>query len=395
MTEKMNLIRKTVSCIILAVICITCASGFADQHMEIQCRFSDTLGSKELLLDLYEQGTEITAVSTLFQDTAAVFSKDGSGLQISMDDMFRLFPERDIAEPYRKAEQEINSWLELQKYEVSKGRFSGELLQSAEIMESCSFGISDFSEYLNSTKEKEKTDNPFIYQLMKMLLQYYCSDKNENEPEPAIQVRKYEDGLYYTFILTEGEYTVLTFSVDRTTDKQRHIIAGYKSEGRYYYRDYLITFRENQIQIKYDLYGGTDSYRNMIKKSRPVFVETITVNRENEHKICWNATVESARLTDSLYAEGRLEAVMPGCYESESNLRLQNHPDLNIAITANIEPLGRPVHFTDKAEKHFSEKSEREEIETAAFSGIVQLAAEMIPMMPTDFQNLIIYFLLK
>ena len=63
MNEMKNKIRITVCCILIAVLFIHCTAA-ADQHTGIQCRFSDSLGSKEVLFDIYEQTAEITTVST-------------------------------------------------------------------------------------------------------------------------------------------------------------------------------------------------------------------------------------------------------------------------------------------------------------------------------------------
>ncbi len=147
--------------------------------------------------------------------------------------------------------------------------------------------------------------------------------------------------------------------------------------------------------MKWCLFGGNDSYCNLIKKARPVFEETVSIRRVNEKRISWNAVLESDKLTDSLCAEGEINSEIPGYYTIDTCISLQNQPGLNINITANVEPMGRQVSFTDKAVKHFSNETEREEIETAVCSEVKQLAAEIIPLIPSDFQNLLINLLMK
>lgn len=394
MNEMKNIIRITVCCILLAVLFVHCTAA-ADQHTEIQCRISDSLGSKEVLFDIYEQTAEITTVSTIFRNIAAVFSRNSSGKPFSMDDVFGLFPEQNIQEACRKAEHALDSWLEQQKHTVLKGSFSGELFQSAETMELYEFTFSEFSEYINNIIISNSTNDLCIYHLTAMIIHHCRSFIEENDPDPVLQIRKYDDGCYYTVLLQKGENILLTVSIDRTVDKQRHLVVGYKSEGRNYYRDLYVTFNENEMQMKWCLFGGNDSYCNLIKKARPVFEETVSIRRVNEKRISWNAVLESDKLTDSLCAEGEINSEIPGYYTIDTCISLQNQTGLNINITANVEPMGRQVSFTDKAVKHFSNETEREEIETAVCSEVKQLAAEIIPLIPSDFQNLLINLLMK
>ena len=89
METKRNSIRNKVFCVLLAAVCTVCTAGIAERHTEIRYQLSEVFGSQTVTIDIYEQ-EETIAVSSLFPDKAAVFSRDMSAFTNRITDYLLL-----------------------------------------------------------------------------------------------------------------------------------------------------------------------------------------------------------------------------------------------------------------------------------------------------------------
>ena len=72
------------------------------------------------------------------------------------------------------------------------------------------------------------------------------------------------------------------------------------------------------------------------------------------------------------------------------NICIQGYEKENLQITACKEPLISRVLFSDKQEMHLRNPKESTEISLTVLSGTMELAAEMIPALPQDYQTLLL-----
>ncbi len=393
METKRNSIRKKVFCILLAAVCTVCTAGIAERHTEIRCQLSEVFGSQTVTIDIYEQ-EETIAVSSLFPDKAAVFSRDISAFTNRITDYLNTLNEMNISVLYEKTEQMILSWIDTQPHEKHTGHFYGELFQNADIMKSYEFTLSSFTEYLNTITDGENTE---LYKLFSLLLQQINSYFNaDNSSEILIRASKYNNGSYYSFIFFRESSILLTISADCSSKQQRHIVAGYKIAGKQYYRDLDLDFSQNgQSVLTYRFFSGSGSYRNAVKEKRPLFTEKTAVFSNNENNICINTVMESGILSDNLCCDTVFCPGTNGEYTIFQKIYIENEPEKNIYISAAAEPTLRQVTFSEKTKKYLSEKDEKEEIQEAVYTAVIQLAADVMPIIPEEYRTILFKLLIE
>ena len=392
METKRKSIRNKVFCVLLAAVCTVCTAGIAERHTEIRYQLSEVFGSQTVTIDIYEQ-EETIAVSSLFPDKAAVFSRDMSAFTNRITDSIIALNEKNISGLYEKTEQMILSWIDMQPYEKHTGHYFGELFQSADSMKSYEFTLSSFTEYLNTITDGKNAE---LYKLFSMLLQQIISYFNaENSSEILIRASNYNNGCYYSFVFLRESSIIFTISADFSSTQQRHIVAGYKIAGKQYYRDMDLDFSQNgQFVLTYRFFSGSGSYRNTVKDKKPLFTEKTAVFRNNENNICINTVMESGILSDSLCCDTVFCPGTNGECTIFQKIYIQNEPEKNIYISAAAEPTLRQVTFTDKTKKYLSDKDEKEEIREAVYTAVIQLAAEMMPIIPEEYRTILFKLLI-
>ena len=79
-----------------------------------------------------------------------------------------------------------------------------------------------------------------------------------------------------------------------------------------------------------------------------------------------------------------------GAGEISAEFFLQENRDELLTISARLEPLYSAVSFSDKQIRHLDNEKEGAEIQLAFISGITMLAAEILPALPADYQNMLV-----
>ena len=393
--RKPNQKRAVSFLLTAALLWVLCSCAYADQHFEIECVFSEQLCGASVTADLYEQNNETVFVSSLFPDVAAVFSSQES-IPVMLHDVLGTLEEEPI-NVISDIEHIINTWLEKQESETFSGEYTGDIFQSSEYVEICTFSLSAFSEYLeNTVKEKRDISEEKLYYGSTLFAGFISREirKTSNGTDCIIQSKCFDNGKYYTFMLLTQNEPILTISADCSQEMKRHYVIGCKSENKYYYRDIQCEFTENGFNIENNLIIGKSTYYNLSKK-RPLFSETVSVENDKNNHISWNSVLKSSKLSDILKTSGTIEKDAEGYKTISADISLQDHPELNMTIHVFMEPTGRRVSFGDKSIKKYIDPNEAEEIDTAVYSGALQLAAVLIPSLPADFQNLLIGLLMK
>ena len=392
METKRHSIRKTVFYILLAAVCAVCTAGYADRHTEIRCQFSEAFGSRTVTMDIYEQ-EEIIAVSSLFPDKAAVFSRDMSAFTGGITDFLNTLNEKNIFGLYEKTEQMVLSWIDMQPYEKHTGQFSGELFQNADSMKSYVFTLSSFTEYLNTVHDGK---NEEFYRLFSLLLQQINRLYNtENSSEIMIRACNYNNGCYYSFAFLRKNSTLFTVSADLSTTLQRHIVAGYRIAGKQYYRDLELDYSKNgQFSITYRLFSGNGSYRNTVKDKKPLFTEKTSISGDNDNHIFMNTVMEAGILSENLCCDTVFCPGMKGEYTLRQKIYMQNEPEKYIDISAAAEPTLRHVTFSDMTKRYLSKEDEKEKIENDIYTALIQLSAEMMPVIPDEYRTILFKLLI-
>ncbi len=105
--------------------------------------------------------------------------------------------------------------------------------------------------------------------------------------------------------------------------------------------------------------------------------------------------MESGVLSDNLCCDTVFCPGTNGEYTIFQKIYIENEPEKNIYISAAAEPTLRQVTFSDKTKKYLSEKDEKEEIQEAVYTAVIQLAADVIPIIPEEYRTILFKLLIE
>ena len=381
-------------CILTALVCVTAcaASASADRHVEIQGVFSGTLDGRALSFDLYEQENKVFAVTSLITEYAAVSDDEsGTAYMSCVDTAFSLCPEA-ITKTVQTAEQIMISWLSQQRSESSSGMYTGDLFDSASERISYDFLLSDFlrymNDYLRNNSENAESHDPEtmkVFTVIAEMLQDIVSDIH-----PLIRWQEYDEGRYCSVLVLHHDETVLTVSVDRTSDAGKRILISSRENGIHYFRDYEISTDRDRCTVTSAFLSSSSSSFRTADRQAPMLIENIKIWNESDTETGFQYTAETSLLRSILVFNGMISRMTDGTGEISAALFLQENKNEQLAISARLEPLYSAVSFSDKQIRHQDNEKERAEVQLAFISGLTMLAAEILPALPADYQNMLI-----
>ena len=394
MNNPVRVIKKAICIILLIIFSIILLTAEAEKHLEITCEFSESIGNKTLSIDLFEQKEETVIVSSLFPEFAAIISQQENDLPLNLWKPFLLFlPERNNEE-YKITETLFKNWLDENQNLYTNGIFSGELFDDASKMRSCDFTLGSLADFIRSVPGRENepvNETGLVFYLLK---QAGKEVQNISEDyEISIKTKTYDEGHYFTIIFSCKNQTLMTISVDASEEQKRHMVICYRFNGWYYYRDIKYSYDNHLLNITCELYKSDNTYRNTVKMYHPLYRDYFKIQQRDENNINIEALMESNKLNDALYISAEIVRDRNQDNAFHATVSLKNQPEKKITINSYIETYVRKTSFNDKKARHISEENERAEIQLSVYSEAAKLIADIFPMLPSDYQNLIINLL--
>ena len=378
---------KRISCFIVAVVCMICISvSFADNHTEIQGVFTGELEGKSLSIDLYNQGDETFIVSTLFPDLAIALDRSAV-----FSDIFFFLSSRTVTDSCQACTELIHSWLSQQSASSVNGIFSGVLFDSASSAVSCSFPLSKLLSYIQQPESIfQSPDQKHFYSLLQMLsscLTWLQSAAGGSDLQ--VDCKTYDKGRYETFLIHNNDQTFMTFSIEHISDTESRMIVGYKNAGKRYSADFDYCIEQNGISITSTLWSGFIFPVYSKGSNKPLCQETLILNQKSDNKTDFDYSFYSDCLSSPLLIKGRSVLMTDETAEIQADISIGDYEDAAFSIIANVEALNRNVDFSDKQIKHLQNNSEKAEIDLEIFSALTFLAADLYPVLPVSYQNVL------
>ena len=377
--------------IITAIIILAAFNARADEHIGIQGTFTGTQEGLQFTYDLYEKDGDIITVSTLFPELAVHTDHQLPDADI----LFRITPQ-NIQHAEKLMKQAVDFLLAQKPGREINGIYAGEMFDYASSGIMISFRLSDLTMYLQSCEKdlyEEDMLSRKIIRTVLLLLSEICEVTGEQDPD--IDFRRFENGKYDTAIVRNHDGILLTVSADHTDPGMEKLLICYKAGGRYYFQEMSIVSDQMQAIISSALRNDTESvYRNAISK-QPLFKESFIVSSESADIAEFQYVLESSALSDPLDISGKISEYPNGTAEIQADVSIRNHETDTLQINAWREGIYGKVQFSDKTEKHLQDDTDKAEYSLAFFTGITGLAAEILPMLPLSYQNMIVSLLIS
>ncbi|MBR3332829.1 MAG: hypothetical protein IKG23_00900 [Clostridia bacterium] len=210
----------------------------------------------------------------------------------------------------------------------------------------------------------------------------------ESGQELFLDIRIYDSWKYISALLFKNEQAIMTISSDLSSENAKRILICYSEYGRHYYRDILIKDDQDAFTLTASLRSGSEStYQRMITEM-PLTAVLLTVTNER-----FDLELYGNGLSEPLMATGKTAAQENGEAQLTAKIYINHHDEQAINITINLSQMARAAGFSDKEIIHLSDQTENAGFIITAVSKATELAAEMIPTLPDEYQKLMIKLL--
>ena len=376
--------RRTVC--FLAVIALLCGScACADLHSDIKCVPAGKSGTA-VTFDLYEQEGAVYTVSSLFPDHVYIYRND-SGISFTVTDFTVMLSQR--SELAAAADTLIGSrfaqWIGKRLSEPQYGVWTGELFDRASSVRNAEFGIDELISFLDvQTDPQDPEGSPLRY----VRLLAYKAALNLANSGMTVSVCSFDEGKYLSAEVHQQDDVIMTVSADCSESSAKHIRIIYREEGRYYFRD--ISFRcDGERFTAETALRSSDASSFAGAKDGLLFSETFTANDGTDQSVGFEWRFEAPALKDLLIVSGSAKTEGTDSARVDASVSIGEPGNTVLLISASDEPLARPVSFTDKEEVTADNKTGSDWIQLSATSGLMMIAAEIIPALPAPYQKII------
>ena len=373
---------KRIICLI-AVFLLSASFASADRYLEASFTFPE---NRIETIDLYEQNNQITAVSTLIPEYALITDHSVfSGLSLFYS-ICSLNP-GTTHESIQKTDKHLRDMIEQYLTDPVQGVYSGELFENAGSVRTVRFQLSDF--FTSVINTLDSSDEPFAVICNAALSSVLLSlQQTESLQEPSLEIKIYDNWRYISAMLFNQEQVIMTVSSDLSTEDTKRILICYSENGRYYFRDVLIKEDNENFTLTASLRSGKESSYQPIMKEKPLTAVQLNVTNER-----FELEMHGNGLSEPLIANGATSVLSSSEAQLTAGIFINNHHEQAIKLRVNLFQMARPVNFSDKEMINLSDQTENAGFTITAFSKATELAAEMIPTLPVDYQKLLIKLL--
>ena len=390
-------LRAKAALIALFLIIVTyCSNAAGDTHFSIEGIFTDSSAGRVVSADLYRQKENTIIVSTLFPELAVKLENQSQDLSGVIHNAFSMMDPEEIEKSIQCMDYIMNEWMKSKQGKVTAGIFTGDLFEKAG--EEClyRFRLKDmkmfFDEQLDIYPEEQVSDRlkNGLNEIYKEIFTTETADSDLN-----VNVRQYDEGLFHIISVTDQEETKLSIAVDNSSEEQIHALIGFKTDGRYYYREVRCRYNNSVVSIESALYSGKESSYRALSDRNNLFRESLSVIPEPDGSLSFQGRFESRVISEPLLITGKCRKGNAGYAELEIAAFPEGHSEQKIQISACIEELVRSVNFHDKKLIDIQNEHDHEELMKDYYTGITTLVTEIIPKLPADYQRMIINMIIR
>ena len=386
-------------CILAAALCLTAHASAQERHIQFGGVFTGALENRTVTADLFEKDGVTAFVSSLIPNTVIELEdpKTGSTLAADLEGVFSLRPEA-VYTSLETAENILFAWTGKQQNETVSGAFAGELFDRASSETSCRFSLSAFAGYLQEslgTAGGTEGDgmNPFMNRLL-----YEAAESMKaqgTETDPVILFSSYDEGSWYTVRVTVGNDVLMTLSADRTYDGCRRVLAAYKENGLYCFRDTEYRLEGKQFSVTSAFRTGKEPSFRRAAEQKPLFTESFTLAGDTASSCTFECVFAAEKLKDPVIMIGKITSPETGRAGIDADAYIRGHEADTLRVTVNTDAQGSGEDFSGHQVIKTDRNKENAGIRLSAVSGLTLLAAEILPTLPEEYQKMIVNYFLK
>ena len=180
----------------------------------------------------------------------------------------------------------------------------------------------------------------------------------------------------------------MTISSDLSMASAKRFLICSSENGRNYFRDVLIKEDKETITLTASLRSGNESTYQQVITGNPLAAAILTVNDE-----CFDLEINGNGLSEPVIATGKSAAQDNGEAQLTAKVFINNHDAQAMDVFVNLTQMARPVSFSDKEMISLSDQTENAGFIITAVSKATELAAEIIPALPDEYQKVMIKLL--
>ena len=376
---------KRIICWIIAFI-LPAACASADRYLEASFSFTGLSDNRIETIDLYEQDDQITTVSTLIPEYAVIIDQS-MNLSLSLFHSICSVDPGAARENVRKADQTVREMIEKYLSDPVPGVYSGELFENASSVRTARFQLSDFMTIIINALDP--SDDPFFIACTEVFTSVRRSLKQaEPEQEPYMELKVFDNWEAMSALLFDREQAIMAISFDHSSGNEKKILISYSENGRYYFRDILIKDDNDTITITSSLKSGTENTYQRTKTNIPLTAAQLTVKKEH-----FDLEMYGNGLSEPLIATGTTASDDNGDALLNAKVYIKEHDAQAINICISLSQMARPVNFSDKEMISISDQTDNAGFIISAASKATELAAEIIPTLPDEYQKMMIKLL--
>ena len=360
--------KKTVCILFAAILCLFSCLSRADEQISLNGTFSNSSESASFSLDFFEKGRDYYFVSSLLPD--ASFRFDG-------EDFFRLFRSllqwfqipvtESLPEKVKQMDKSLDLWIRSLPAQEEKGLYSGSFFDHASSMKQYYFSLRQLFE--------------------SMEVQYSCPDLSFKDI--SVSLKRFDDGKYDVYsVFDDREDEVLSLTVDRMAEELPSL-------------RFLVRRNGNFDLFMFRLFRENDSLRILSERAYQSSVSGLpdesTLLLREEYLISAGA--------GRFQMQGRTGTIQNGWMLTAA--MDQNRPDNPTLMISLSFPETPDLFLNMEAAAPSSENMQQFSLQTMDasdenrmsndwfewMSELFLFAAEIIPMLPADYQPLLLRFL--
>lgn len=381
---------KKIVCLLLTLIIMAGAAASAEKHLEVQAVFSGTLEGRTISFDLYEQEGMIYTLSDLLSGAVVATDPETSGIGPDLIFTLPFIRPDDLKKAAEKAEELIVSWISGLPSEKKTDVYSGDLFENAGMVSVSYSSLSELNallegcaaEWNNSTETGSFLNG--LFNLIRVKIQSLCPGT-----DPKFSIKSYNGGQWIVIEISDGQNVFTTITTDRSGGKIQRLLISWREAGIYYFRDISMDFSDVRASVYTELNSGAGSAYPAVSSGLPLFSVKYSLSAEGQQNAAFTWSFESDALKRPLNVTGTAERGVDGCAVLILTACIEGveKEKLGIRLTLNAEKDSEIT--SDTRILHTENAQENTEITLSVGSQLMFLAAELIPALPEEYQNLI------
>lgn len=369
---------KKIFCILAVILLLHAACACAEEHLSIRLVFPGCQ-DRNVTADLYEQDGELITVSTLFPEYAAaadarrLLPLSDAGRLLSMD------PD-SVIQLWETADSLLMAWIEPYLSLPEKGIYAGSLFDHASAVRECTCSFSDFPSFVLRNREDIYGD---------ILSKVTEKAGMFSGGRISLHIRSFDNGRYLNMHVIENGNVIMVISADRSQGHSSHILVSFREQEKYYFREYILWHEPGTVTVQTSLRSGYGSSFSSVAGDTPLYAGTFCISEGTEQSVDYSWILESETLRQPLVITGSTKQDN-GAVRSEAAVYIGEPETEQARISFCIEPVREKLSPEGKQviKTEYPEKSDA--LSLSAASNMVLLAAELLPSLPVEYQELVL-----